>query len=69
MKISELKIIVDDLHEKMIHGEINDLELVIPNGKESYGTIGYTRVRDIICGFDWNSNLLIIVPNFKMIEK
>lgn len=69
MKLSELKIIVDDLHAEMVLGGINDLEIVIPNGKVSYGTIDHTKVKSIQCGFDWDSNLLIIYPEKKLIEE
>jgi hypothetical protein len=37
MKLSELKILVDSLHDEMIKSGINDLELVIPNGKKVMG--------------------------------
>jgi hypothetical protein len=69
MKLSELKLLVDSLHDEMIKGGINDLELVIPNGKKSYGTISHTKVKYIYCGFDWDSNLLIIFPENKLVEQ
>ena len=68
MKLSELKRIVDSLHADMIEGGMSDLELAIPNGKKSYGTIGHTKVKQVRCGFDWESNLLIFVPENKMQE-
>jgi len=69
MKVSELKLLIDDLYEHIKNGEELDMEIVIPNDKPSYGKTSHTKVKSLSCGFDWDKGLLFIIPSNKMIEK
>lgn len=48
--------------------EEDDLEVVIPNNKDSVGRISCTKVGYASSGFDWESGLFIISPEKRMTE-
>lgn len=64
MKLSELKELVNRLSDEMEMGGITDLNVVVFSGNQNY-----TKVESVKCGFDFQSNLLIIFPEYKLVEE
>ena len=65
MTLLQLKKRVDHFMENERN---HDLEVVIPNNKQSTGPIATTPVASAGQGIDWNKHLFIIHPANKMTE-
>lgn len=64
MKLKELKEIVDHLLE--VNPRNENLDVVIPIEKESYGGTPSVNVKSLHNGIDWNNGKLFINPDNKL---
>lgn len=65
MKLRELKEIVDACVDQ---GK-GELDVCIPDNKETWGGTSVISVKSAGAGFDWNANKFILRPEKLMIEK
>ena len=67
MTLRELKQRVDFILEQ--RDQYGDIEVCIPNGKNTMGGTSVTPVKIAYRGIDWDSSKFIIVPETPMVEQ
>ena len=58
MKLNELIRILSDLPT-----EYSDNEVVIVVQSDTAGGCGKAKINQVVCGFDWNSGKILIIPD------